>query len=407
MPLVVVLVLPYLAWLAWSALRHPVPLSYNWRSLWQRKVSTLSTAGAIAVVVAIFVVVLSLAQGLSQAFVSSGRPDQALVLRPSARVELNSSVERDRARILKTSPLLAADAQGPLASAECYVVRLVELADGSGSVNVAVRGLEPAGIRMRGQVRLLEGRWFQAGLNELVVPRKMQGRFAGLRLGQTQSFGGRLWTVVGVSEAGGSAYESEMWGDVDMVMQAYKRQSYSAVLVRLKAAEQVPGFAAWADQDKRLKLEVKGEPAYFAEQTESGKPIRILGNLITVILTIGAIFAAANTMFAAVASRSTEIGTLRAIGFRRAEVLASFQWEALMLCSLGGIGGSLLALVFNGYQTGTVNFQTFSDVSFAFTITPGLMLQGVAFSIVMGMVGGFPPAWRASRIPVTEAMKGG
>lgn len=407
MPLVLVLILPYLAWLGWSALRHPVPLSYNWRSLWQRKVSTLSTAAAIAVVVAIFVVVLSLAQGLSLAFVSSGRPDQALVLRPNARVELNSSVERDRARILKTSPLLARDELGPLASAECYVVRQVDRSDGVGSVNVAVRGLEPAGVRMRGQVRLVEGRWFRPGLNELVVPRKMQGRFTGLRLGDTQSFGGRAWTVVGVFQAGGSAYESEMWADVDMVMQAYRRQSYSTLLVRLREAGQLPGFAAWAEEDKRLKLEVKGEPAYFAEQTESGRPIRILGNLITIILTIGAIFAAANTMFASVASRTTEIGTLRALGFRRAEVLASFQWEALMLCAMGGVAGSLLALVFNGYQTGTVNFRTFSDVSFAFTITPGLMLQGVAFSIVMGMVGGLPPAWRASRIPVTEAMKGG
>ena len=407
MPLVVALILPYLAWLVWSALRHPVPLSYNWRSLWQRKVSTLSTAGAIAVVVAIFVVVLSLDQGLSQAFVSSGRPDQALILRPNARVELNSSLERDRARIFKTSPLLARDDQGPLASAECYVVRLVDLADGTGSVNVAVRGLEPAGIRMRDQVRLLEGRWFKPGLNELVVPKKMQNRFAGLKLGETQTFGRRAWTVVGVFDAGGSAYESEMWADVDMVMQGYRRLAYSSMLVRLRSPEQVPGFTAWAEEDKRLKMEVKAEPAYFAEQTEAGRPIRILGNLITVILTIGAIFAAANTMFAAVASRSTEIGTLRALGFRRAEVLASFQWEALMLCSLGGIVGAALALVFNGYQTGTVNFQTFSDVSFAFTITPGLMLQGVAFSIVMGMVGGFPPAWRASRIPVTEAMKGG
>lgn len=399
--------LPYLVWLIWAALRHPIPLSYNWRSLWQRKVSTLSTAGAIAVVVAIFVVVLSLSQGISKAFVSSGRADQIVVLRPNARVELNSSLERDRARILKTNPFLARDAEGPLASGECVVVKMLELADGTGSTNVAFRGLEPAGVRMRTQVQLIQGRWFKAGLPELVVPRKMVGRFANLGIGKSIFFSGQPWAIVGVFDGGGSAFDSEVWTDVDMLMQAHRRTSYSAMLVRLSSAEKIPGFVKYLDEDKRLKLEGKPEAEYYAQQTEAGKPIQILGNLITIILTVGAIFAAMNTMFAAVASRTAEIGTLRALGYRRVEILASFQWEALMLCALGGVLGAGMALWFNGIQTGTTNFETFSDVSFAFTITPNLMGQGVAFSVLMGVLGGFFPAWRASRIPVTEAMKGG
>ncbi|MBK8727253.1 MAG: ABC transporter permease [Holophagaceae bacterium] len=397
--------LAYLLWLVWALLAYPIPISYNLRSLWQRKVTTLTTAAAIAMVVGIFVVVLSLAQGLSVAFVSSGREDQALVLRPNARFELNSAIERDRIRILQVHPLLARDAQGPICSAEVVVVKLFPMADGSDS-NVTIRGLEARGLAMRPQIRLLEGRWFRPGLSEVVVPRKMQGRFSGLELGRSIRMGGRAWEIVGVFEAGGSSFESEIFSDVNDVMQAFKRNSYSSLLARLDSAERLPEFTRAVDEDKRLKLEAVGERAYFKELTKAGDPIRVLGNLITFILTTAAVFAAMNTMFAAVASRTKEIGTLRAIGFRQREILASFQWEAIILCGAGGSLGSVLALFANGIQTGTTSFDTFSDVSFAFTITPELMLQGVAFSLVMGLLGGFLPAWRASRIPLTEAMKG-
>lgn len=409
MILALLLLLPllaYLGWLVWALVAYPIPLSYNLRSLWQRKVSTFSTAAAIALVVGIFVVVLSLAQGLSVAFVSSGRPDQALVLRPNARFELNSSIERSRIRILKVSPLLQRDAGGPLASAEVVVVKLFPMGDGS-DTNVTVRGLEATGLRMRPQVRLVQGRWFRPGLSEVVVPRKMQGRFAGVELGRTLRMGGRDWAIVGTFDAGGSSYESEVWSDVNDVMQAFKRESYSSLLVRLKSPDGQEAFAQAVDADKRLKLEAVAEQAYFKELTKAGDPIKILGNLITLILTGAAIFAAMNTMYAAVAGRTKEIGTLRALGFRQREILASFQWEAIFLCLVGGLLGSGLALFANGIQTGTTSFETFSDVSFAFTITPGLMAQGVAFSLVMGLLGGFLPAWRASRIPLTEAMKGG
>lgn len=404
--MLMLLLAPYLAWLLWAAIRHPIPLSYNWRSLWQRKVSTLSTAGAIAVVVAIFVVVLSLSQGISKAFIQSGRPDQVVVLRPGSRVELNSSLDRAQARLLSTYPHLARIDGQPAISSECVVVKLLDLADGSGSTNVLFRGLEPMGVRMREDVRLQEGRWFKPGLPELAVSRRMASRFKDMKVGRHLHIQGLEWEVVGIFDGGGSAFDSEVWLDVELLLQTHRRSAYSAVLARLQSPSQMQAFIDHLDQDKRLKLEGVPEIQYFEQQTEAGKPIQILGQLITIILTIGAIFAAMNTMFASVASRQSEIGTLRALGYRQVEILASFQWEALMLCGLGGVAGSLMALWFNGIQTGTTNFETFSDISFAFTVTPALMVEGVAFSLLMGVAGGFFPAWRASRIPVTEAMKG-
>ena len=243
----------YLAWLVWALVVYPVPLSYNLRSLWQRKLSSASTAAAIALVVGIFVVVLSLAQGLSQAFVSSGRADQAIVLRPNARFELNSSIERDRMRILKVHPLLKRDGNGPMASAEVVVVKLFPMADGT-DTNVTVRGLETEGIVMRPQVRLLQGRWFRPGLSEVVVPRKMQGRFAGMEMGQRLRMGGRDWQIVGTFDAGGASYESEVWSDANDVMQAFRRESYSSMLARLDNPDRLETFAKAVDDDKRLKL---------------------------------------------------------------------------------------------------------------------------------------------------------
>ncbi|MBI1753924.1 MAG: ABC transporter permease [Acidobacteria bacterium] len=399
--------LAYLGWLVWALVAYPIPLGYNLRSLWQRKLSSLSTAAAIALVVGIFVVVLSLAQGLSVAFVSSGRQDQALVLRPNARFELNSTVERDRMRILKVHPLLKRDSGGEsMASAECVVVKLFPQWDGT-DTSVTVRGLEPMGRTLRPQVQLVQGRWFRPGLSEVVVPRKMQRRFQGMELGRVLRMAGREWEIVGTFEGGGSSFESEVWSDVEDVMQAFRRDVYSVMLARLETPGRVEGFSQAIQADKRLQLEVVREADYFKELTKAGDPIKILGNLITLILTGAAIFAAMNTMYAAVAGRTKEIGTLRALGFRQREILASFQWEGIFLCLTGGLLGSGLALFANGIQTGTTSFDTFSDVSFAFTITPGLMAQGVAFSLIMGLLGGFLPAWRASRIPLTEAMKGG
>jgi ABC-type antimicrobial peptide transport system permease subunit len=262
------------------------------------------------------------------------------------------------------------------------------------------------GLRLRPEVHLVAGRWFRPGLTEIVVPRRMQDRFEGLDLGQEVKLGGRSWTVVGAFDAGGSSFDSEIWGGADEVMQAFKRSVYSVVTVRLADPGRLPAFTEALAKDPRLQLEAVPEQAYFRELTKSGDPIKILGNLITLILTAGAIFSAMNTMYAAVAGRSREIGTLRALGFRRREILASFQWEAILLCGAGGILGALLSRLANGIQTGTTSFQTFSDVSFAFTITPALMLQGLAFSLVMGLLGGLLPALRASRIPLTEAMKG-
>lgn len=402
---ILLLFMSYLSWLLYAALKFPVPFVYNLRSLWQRKSSTLTTASAISLVVAIFIVVLSLAQGISQAFVTSGLPNQALVMRPSSRFELNSSITRDQVRIIKSNPLVAQRESESIASAEVIVIKLFNKADGTGS-NITVRGMEPIGRTMRPQVQLVSGRWFQPGLSEVTVPVKMQLRFPELAVGRSFKMGGREWDIVGSYDATGSSFDSEIWSDATDVMQAFKRDTYSTVLVRLRSEDDLRAFSFQMEDEKRLKLEAVPERAYFKELTKAGDPIRIIGNLITVILSIGAMFSAMNTMYASVASRTKEIGTLRALGYRRREILASFQWESILLCTLGGVGGALLSFLADGIQTGTTSFDTFSDISFAFTITPRLLAQGLFFSVGMGILGGLLPAWRASNIPLTEAMKG-
>jgi putative ABC transport system permease protein len=398
---------PYILWLLYAAAFHPIPLSYNWRSLWQRWAGTLSTVGAIAIVVMVFVVVLSMAQGVSRAYVRSGRDDSVIILRQNARVEMMSSVTLDQARLISTHPLIARDALGPLATTDIIVSKQVPLSSGSGTLSVTVRGTTPAGLRMRSQVRMLEGRWFLPGLSEAVVPRKMLNRYTGVELGRSFPMAGRNWKVVGIFDGDGSVFDSEIWTDAGDLRQAFHRYgAYSSMAVRLRSASDVPAFVADMEKDVRLKLEAKPEPAYFADLGDAGKPMQVLGQIITVILTVGAVFAAMNTMYATVAGRTSEIGTLRAIGYRRRELLASFQWEAILLTTLGGLLGAALSLLFNGTRTGTVNMNTWSDVSYAFAVTPDLMAQGVGFSILMGIAGGFLPAWRASRLPITEAIRG-
>lgn len=397
---------PYLLWLLWAAAFHPLPLTYNWRSIWQRWAGTLSTVGAIAIVVMVFVVVLSMAQGVSKAYVRSGREDQVIIMRQNARVEMMSSVSLAQARLILTHPLIAHDEVGPLATQDIIVSKQVALADGSGAMSVTVRGTTPAGIRMRSQVRMLKGRWFNPGLSEAVVPQKMLNRYTGVELGRSFDMAGRSWKVVGVFDGDGSVFDSEIWTEVGDLRQAFRRYgNNSSMAVRLRSAADVPAFVRDMEQDVRLKLEAKPEPAYFADLGDAGRPMQVLGQIITLILTVGAVFAAMNTMYATVAGRTPEIGTLRALGFRRREILASFQWEAILLTALGGVLGAGLSLLFNGIRTGTVNMNTWSDVSYAFAVTPDLMAQGVGFSILMGVAGGFLPAWRASRIPVTEAMR--
>jgi len=407
LPLFFVVFSPYLAWLLWAAFRYPVPLSYNWRSLWQRWVGTLATMGAVAIVVMIFVVVRSMAAGVAKTYVKSGREDQVIVLRPNARVELMSVVMRDQARLISTHPLIARDDLGPLATTDVVVTKQVPLSDGTGSMSVSVRGTTPTGIRMRSQVKLVQGRWFQPNLSEVVVPRRLVGKYMGLELGHAFDMASRRWTVVGVFDGDGSAFDSEIWIDANDLVQAFHRwNAFSSVLVRLRHPENAPAFIADMERDVRLKLEAKLEPQYFAEMGDAGKPMQILGQIITVILTVGAIFAAMNTMYSAIAGRTAEIGTLRALGYRRREILASFQWEAILLTLLGGVLGCACAFFFNGMQTGATSMTTFSDVGYAFAVTPALVGQGLAFSLVMGILGGFLPAWRASRMPIIEAMRG-
>jgi len=286
---ILVLFATYLAWLIYAAIKFPLPFVYNLRSLWGRKSSTLTTASAISLVVAIFIVVLSLAQGISKPFVTSGLPNQALVMRPSSRFELNSSITRDQARIIKSNPLVAKDNMNPIASAEVIVIKLFNKSDGVGS-NITVRGMEVTGRSMRPQVKLVSGRWFQPGLSEVTVPVKMQLRFPELVVGRSFKMGGRQWDIVGTYDAAGSSFDSEIWSDVNDVMQAFKRETYSTVLVRLRSEDDLGSFTLQMEEEKRLKLEAVPERSYFKELTKAGDPIRIIGNLITVILSIGPCF---------------------------------------------------------------------------------------------------------------------
>jgi putative ABC transport system permease protein len=407
MPLLFTLFSPYLAWLIWAAFRYPVPLSYNWRSLWQRWVGTLATMGAVAIVVMIFVVVQSMATGVAKTYVKSGREDQVIIIRPNARVELMSVVMRDQARLISTHPLIARDELGPLVTTDVVVTKQVPLADGTGTMSISVRGTTPTGIRMRSQVKLVQGRWFQPNLGEVVVPRRLVGKYVGLELGRSFVMASRRWTVVGVFDGDGSAFDSELWIDANDLVQAFHRwNAFSSVLVRLRNPANATAFIADVQRDVRLKLEAKPEFQYFAEMGDAGRPMQILGQIITVILTVGAIFAAMNTMFSAIAGRTSEIGILRALGYRRREILASFQWEAILLTLLGGTLGCACAFFFNGLQTGATSMMTFSDVGYAFAVTPTLVGQGLAFSLLMGILGGFLPAWKASRLPIIEAMRG-
>ncbi len=407
MSLLFILLAPYLAWLLWAAFRYPVPLIYNWRSLWRRWVGTLATVGAVAIVVMIFVVVRSMAAGVARTYLKSGREDQVIVLRPNARVELMSVVMRDQARLISTHPLIARDELGPLVTTDVVVTKQVALADGTGSMSVTVRGTTPTGIRMRSQVKLLQGRWFNPNLSEVVVPQRLVGKYVGLELGRSFDMASRRWKVVGVFDGSGSAFDSEIWIDANDLVQAFHRwNAFSSVMVRMRHPEDAPAFIAEMERDVRLKLEAKTEPRYFEEMGDAGRPMQILGQIITMILTVGAIFAAMNSMYSAIAGRTPEIGTLRALGYRRREILASFQWEAILLTLLGGVLGCGCAFFFNGLQTGATSMATFSDVGYAFAVTPALVGQGLAFSLVMGILGGFLPAWKASRMPITEAMRG-
>jgi putative ABC transport system permease protein len=384
-----------------------VPLSYIARNLWVRRVTTVLTALGMALVVYVFATVLMMSEGIRATLVATGQPDNAIVLRKGAGAEINSGVDRGQAAIVESLPGIATDAQGRrLVSKEPVVLNNLPKRGSGKPSNVTVRGTSEIGLELRPQVKLIEGRMFRAGSSEIVTGRAIARGFQGAALGETLRFAGRDWTVVGVFDAGRTGFDSEIWGDAEQMMQAFRRMAFSTVVFRLADAEAFERAKSTLESDPRLTVEAKREVRFYAEQSEAlAKFISILGTALSAIFSIGAIVGAMITMFAAVASRVGEIGTLRALGFRRSAVLLAFLLESLLLSFAGGVVGLVAASFMQTVDISTTNFQTFSELAFQFKLTPSIVVQTLVFALFMGFVGGFIPAWRAGRLKIVDCLR--
>jgi ABC-type lipoprotein release transport system permease subunit len=386
---------------------NAIPFGYVARNLWMRRVTTALTATGMALVVYVFATVLMMSEGIRATLVATGQPDNAIVLRKGAGAEINSGIGRGQAAILETLPGLARDATGaPLLSKEPVVLNNLPKRGGGKPSNVTMRGTGATGLLLRPQVRVTQGRMFRPGTAEVVAGRAIAEGFEGVQLGATLRFGGRDWTVVGLFDAGNSGFDSELWMDAEQLMQAFRRQNYSSVVLKLADDAAFEPLRDLIDTDPRLTLEAKREQRFYAEQSESlANFIRILGLALAVIFSIGAVVGATITMFGSVASRVGEIGTLRALGFRRGAVLVAFLIEAMLLAAAGGAIGILAATFMQAVNVSTTNFATFSEIAFRFTMTPAIVVQSIVFALFMGLVGGFVPAWRAARMKIVDCLR--
>jgi ABC-type lipoprotein release transport system permease subunit len=385
-----------------------IPLAYNLRSMRARPVSTALTALGIALVVAVFVGMLALANGFASALVRTGSDQNVLVLRKGADSEMSSSIDRETASILASVPQAARGTDGrALVSPEVYVViPLGRIQDTTQMANVVLRGVSERAWQVRNNVQLADGRLPASGRNEICLGRKLVGRFPNTAVGQSMHFAGRPWEVVCHFTAGGSAFESEIWGENEQVMPALRGDVFQSLSFRLAEPGAFEEAKRSLEADKRFTVDVHRESAFYAQQSQLlGNILRILAILITSIMAVGAIFGAVNTMYAAVSSRMPEIAVLLTLGFPPRSVLASFLIESALIAAIGGVIGCLLALPLNGLVTSTTNWASFSEIAFAFRITPGLLLAGLIFAVVMGMLGGFFPARRASKVPVVQALR--
>jgi putative ABC transport system permease protein len=384
-----------------------LPLSYIARNLWVRRVTTGLTAAGMALVVYVFATVLMMTEGIRATLVATGQADNVIVLRKGAGAEINSGISRGQASILQTLPGIARDANGrALASAEPVVLNNLPKRGSGKPSNVTMRGTGAAGLQLRPQVKIVQGRMFRPGSSEVVAGAGIARGFAGVDLGAVLRFGGRDWTVVGIFDAGKSGFDSEIWADTEQIMQAFRRQSFNTVVFRLADPGAFDRIEKLVDTDVRLSLQAKREIRFYAEQSESlANFISILGTSLAVIFSIGAVVGAMITMFGAVASRTGEIGTLRALGFRRGAVLGAFLGESLLLSLAGGVLGLAAATLMQAVNVSTTNFATFSELAFQFTLTPHIALQSLLFALAMGFVGGFIPAWRAAQLKIVDCLR--
>jgi putative ABC transport system permease protein len=385
-----------------------IPLVYNVRSVKARWTSTIVAVVGIAGTVGVFVAMLSLARGFKATLVSSGSADNALITRAGATSEMTSGVSLDSVKIIQDAPGIARGADGPLLTPEAVLMAPIPLLSTGTDANVVFRGVSPNVLAIRRQVKILEGRMFRPGLSEIVVGKNAKATYSGLTLGSTIGLGSARWQVVGIFDAGGSAFDSEVWGDAHLLNGAYKRPDTlsQSVTVHLASPAALQQLRDTLTADPRLNVDVTREIDYYAKQsTRMTQLITTLGGFVALIMAIGAVFGALNTMYSAVAERGREIATMRALGFGGAAVVVSFLIEALLISFIGGLLGCLAVLPLNGLTTSTMNFQTFSNLAFAFKITPLLLGIGVVFALAMGVLGGMPPAIRAATRPVATALR--
>ena len=386
-----------------------IPLVYNARSVLQRPVSTALTALGIGLVVAVFIGMLALANGFRVALTRTGSDGNVLVLRRGADSELSSGIDRGTASILAAFPHVGLGADGrPLISPEVYVIVPLPRAgaDTTALANVVVRGVGEASWAVRKKIAITAGRRPESGRAEVCVGGKLVERFDHTKVGETLRFGGRSWSVACNFTAGGSAFESEIWAENEQVMPVFRGQVFQSVTFRLKDPAGFDEAKRALEGDQRLTVDAHRESEFYAAQSQVlGRILQILALLITSIMAVGAVFGAVNTMYAAVASRAPEIAVLLTLGFPPRSVLASFVAESALIAAAGGVIGGLMALPINGIVTSTTNWASFSEIAFAFRVSPALLLAGLIFAVAMGVVGGFFPAWRAARLPVVQAMR--
>jgi putative ABC transport system permease protein len=384
-------------------------MALNLRTIPQRLSSSAVAIVGIAGVVVVFISVLSIAAGFSAAMRQSGSPQRALVMRSGADREMTSGVGGPEVDIIKQAPGIRRDGQTPLVSAELYVIiDLPKKSSPDSPANVPMRGIEPTAMKVREEVSLTQGRMLQFGTNEVIVGRGASVQFASLELGNTIVSGQNRWQVVGIFEADGGVAESEIWCDSRVLQGAYRRgNSYQSVLARLDSSDSLKAFADWLTANPAVNVMVRRENEYYAGQSRAlTSLIQVVGYGIAALMGIGAIFGAILTMYTAVATRAREIATLRALGFNTGSVLVSVLGESLALGLIGGVlGGAAAYFAFNGYQTSTMNFQTFSQVAFAFRVTPQLLGTGIVYALIMGLVGGLFPAIRAATLPIPSALR--
>ncbi|MEW9897837.1 ABC transporter permease [Chitinivorax sp. PXF-14] len=384
-----------------------IPFPYIYRNLLTRKLTTALTAGGMALVVFVYATVLMLEAGLKETLVQTGSEDNVTVIRKSSQTEVQSAIDRKQAGIIESSPQIAYGGDGrKLVSKESVVLITLPKRDSDKPSNVVIRGTSLTGLALRPQVKLAAGRMFKPGSAEIVAGRAIAERFKGGGIGETIRFGQREWRVVGVFDAGKTGFNSEIWGDVEQMMQAFRRPVFSALTFKLADSQQFEAFVNAIEGDPRLTVEAKRETQFYADQSEvMAKFIKYLGLALSIIFSLGAIIGAMITMYASVSNRIGEIGTLRALGFGRSSVLAAFLIEALALAGLGGVIGIVCASGMQLLTISTMNWQTFSELAFSFTLTPGIVLRSLLFALFMGLVGGFLPAARAARMKIVDALR--